>query len=161
MWQLELFVNSGTVCLSIYSLVAAIFGMNIPYTWKEGHGYMFKWVCLAWSPYYIFHKQTTTFYLKNLTQGCFFFCKLLLTFWNKFVENFNPENMLVNSGGHPHWIAMYVDFHINTFLCEAQGSYRVLKSVESRLEYWGSHSLKRSIKVVLQWIPYHILAQPG
>ncbi|XVE77870.1 hypothetical protein DITRI_Ditri13aG0098100 [Diplodiscus trichospermus] len=43
--QLELFLSSGTVCLSIYSLVAAIFGMNIPYTWKEGHGYMFKWVC--------------------------------------------------------------------------------------------------------------------
>ncbi|KAH1108228.1 hypothetical protein J1N35_011996 [Gossypium stocksii] len=44
--QLELFVSSGTVCLSIYSLVAAIFGMNIPYTWKEGHGYMFKWVVI-------------------------------------------------------------------------------------------------------------------
>ncbi|KAK9281107.1 hypothetical protein L1049_004000 [Liquidambar formosana] len=42
--QLELFLSSGTVCLSIYSLVAAIFGMNIPYTWKEGHGYVFKWV---------------------------------------------------------------------------------------------------------------------
>ncbi|XWS31482.1 hypothetical protein CRYUN_Cryun23aG0080200 [Craigia yunnanensis] len=36
--QLELFLSSGTVCLSIYSLIAAIFGMNIPYTWKEGHG---------------------------------------------------------------------------------------------------------------------------
>lgn len=44
--QLELFVSSGTVCLSIYSLVAAIFGMNIPYTWKEGHEYMFKWVVI-------------------------------------------------------------------------------------------------------------------
>ncbi|GMN48908.1 hypothetical protein TIFTF001_018066 [Ficus carica] len=42
--QLELFLCSGTVCLSVYSLVAAIFGMNIPYTWKEGHGYVFKWV---------------------------------------------------------------------------------------------------------------------
>lgn len=42
--QLELFLSSGTVCLSIYSLVAAIFGMNIPYTWNEDHGYMFKWV---------------------------------------------------------------------------------------------------------------------
>ncbi|GFP95868.1 magnesium transporter mrs2-i [Phtheirospermum japonicum] len=42
--QLELFLSSGTVCLSIYSLVAAIFGMNIPYTWNENHGYMFKWV---------------------------------------------------------------------------------------------------------------------
>ncbi|KAG8489643.1 hypothetical protein CXB51_017635 [Gossypium anomalum] len=44
--QLELFLSSGTVCLSIYSLVAAIFGMNIPYKWKEGHGYMFKWVVI-------------------------------------------------------------------------------------------------------------------
>ncbi|XP_061369062.1 magnesium transporter MRS2-I-like isoform X2 [Gastrolobium bilobum] len=44
--QLELFLSSGTVCLSIYSLVAAIFGMNIPYTWREGHGYIFKWVVI-------------------------------------------------------------------------------------------------------------------
>lgn len=42
--QLELFLSSGTVCLSIYSLVGAIFGMNIPYTWNDDHGYMFKWV---------------------------------------------------------------------------------------------------------------------
>ncbi|PQP96762.1 magnesium transporter MRS2-I-like [Prunus yedoensis var. nudiflora] len=45
--QLELFLSSGTVCLSVYSLVAAIFGMNIPYTWKEGHGYVFKWVIIV------------------------------------------------------------------------------------------------------------------
>ncbi|XP_024023743.1 magnesium transporter MRS2-I isoform X2 [Morus notabilis] len=44
--QLELFLCSGTVCLSVYSLVAAIFGMNIHYTWKEGHGYVFKWVVI-------------------------------------------------------------------------------------------------------------------
>lgn len=44
MVQLELFLSSGTVSLSIYSLVGGIFGMNIPYTWNEGHGYMFKWV---------------------------------------------------------------------------------------------------------------------
>ncbi|GAB4830475.1 Magnesium transporter MRS2-I [Ancistrocladus abbreviatus] len=42
--QLELFISSGNLCLSMYSLVAAIFGMNIPYTWKENHGYVFKWV---------------------------------------------------------------------------------------------------------------------
>ncbi|XP_011621600.1 magnesium transporter MRS2-I isoform X2 [Amborella trichopoda] len=42
--QLELFLSSGTVCLSIYSLVAGIFGMNIPYTWNTNHGYLFKWV---------------------------------------------------------------------------------------------------------------------
>lgn len=44
--QLELFLSSGTVCLSIYSLITAIFGMNIPYTWNNGHGYMFKWVVI-------------------------------------------------------------------------------------------------------------------
>ncbi|KAK4425565.1 Magnesium transporter MRS2-2 [Sesamum alatum] len=44
--QLELFLSSGTVCLSIYSLVAGIFGMNIPYTWNDDHGYMFKWVVI-------------------------------------------------------------------------------------------------------------------
>ncbi|KAL6532394.1 Magnesium transporter MRS2-I [Orobanche gracilis] len=44
--QLELFLSSGTVCLSVYSLVAGIFGMNIPYTWNEHSGYMFKWVVI-------------------------------------------------------------------------------------------------------------------
>ncbi|KAM7278562.1 hypothetical protein ACFE04_005696 [Oxalis oulophora] len=45
--QLELFLSSGTVSLSVYSLVAGIFGMNIPYTWNENHGYMFKWVVIV------------------------------------------------------------------------------------------------------------------
>ncbi|XP_007034963.2 PREDICTED: magnesium transporter MRS2-2 [Theobroma cacao] len=45
--QLELFLSSGTVCLSICSLVAGIFGMNIPYTWNTDHGYMFKWVLIV------------------------------------------------------------------------------------------------------------------
>ncbi|XP_034686549.1 magnesium transporter MRS2-I-like isoform X2 [Vitis riparia] len=45
--QLELFLSSGTVCLSIYSLVAGIFGMNIPYTWNDNHGFMFKWVIIV------------------------------------------------------------------------------------------------------------------
>ncbi|KAI9122944.1 hypothetical protein K1719_005833 [Acacia pycnantha] len=44
--QLELFLSSGTVCLSVYSLVAGIFGMNIPYTWNDNHGYLFKWVVI-------------------------------------------------------------------------------------------------------------------
>ncbi|KAK6145990.1 hypothetical protein DH2020_019859 [Rehmannia glutinosa] len=44
--QLELILSSGTVCISIYSLIAGIFGMNIPYTWNERHGYMFKWVVI-------------------------------------------------------------------------------------------------------------------
>lgn len=43
-FQLELFLSAGTVCINIYSLVTAIFGMNIPYTWNDDHGYMFKWV---------------------------------------------------------------------------------------------------------------------
>ncbi|EOA14362.1 hypothetical protein CARUB_v10027547mg [Capsella rubella] len=42
--QLELVLSSGTVCLSMYSLVAGIFGMNIPYTWNDDHGYVFKYV---------------------------------------------------------------------------------------------------------------------
>ncbi|KAK9684233.1 hypothetical protein RND81_10G195600 [Saponaria officinalis] len=45
--QLELFLSSGTVCLSIYSLVTAIFGMNIPYQWNDNHGYCFKWVVIV------------------------------------------------------------------------------------------------------------------
>ncbi|GJX45614.1 magnesium transporter MRS2-I-like protein [Tanacetum coccineum] len=44
--QLELFLLSGTVSLSVYSLVAAIFGMNIPYPWNDNHGYVFKWVIM-------------------------------------------------------------------------------------------------------------------
>nr|XP_043636548.1 magnesium transporter MRS2-I-like [Erigeron canadensis] len=44
--QLELFLLSGTVSLSVYSLVAAIFGMNIPYPWNHDHGFVFKWVVI-------------------------------------------------------------------------------------------------------------------
>nr|XP_018687012.1 PREDICTED: magnesium transporter MRS2-I isoform X2 [Musa acuminata subsp. malaccensis] len=44
--QLELFLSSGTVSLSIYSLVAGIFGMNIPYSWNDDHGHVFKWVVI-------------------------------------------------------------------------------------------------------------------
>jgi hypothetical protein len=52
--QLELFLSSGTVCLSLYSLVAGVFGMNIPYTWNDNHGYVFKWVscCLQYGMLY-------------------------------------------------------------------------------------------------------------
>ncbi|XP_010923549.1 magnesium transporter MRS2-I [Elaeis guineensis] len=42
--QLELFLNGATVALTFYSLVAGIFGMNIPYSWNDNHGYIFKWV---------------------------------------------------------------------------------------------------------------------
>ncbi|KAL8139002.1 hypothetical protein V2J09_005003 [Rumex salicifolius] len=44
--QLELFVSSSSVCLSLYSLVGAIFGMNIPYKWREHHDHLFKWVVI-------------------------------------------------------------------------------------------------------------------
>lgn len=37
-------LSSGTVCISMYSMIAGIFGMNIPYTWNDEHGYVFKWV---------------------------------------------------------------------------------------------------------------------
>lgn len=52
--QLELFLSSGTVSLSIYSLVAGIFGMNIPYTWNKDHDYMFKWVVIATGIFCVF-----------------------------------------------------------------------------------------------------------
>ncbi|CAI9775938.1 unnamed protein product [Fraxinus pennsylvanica] len=45
--QLELILSSGTVCMSIFALVTGIFGVNIPYTWNNGHGYMFKWVIIV------------------------------------------------------------------------------------------------------------------
>ncbi|KAK1399129.1 Magnesium transporter [Heracleum sosnowskyi] len=44
--QLELFLSSATVGISVYSLVIAIFGMNIPYTWTKNYGYLFKWVVI-------------------------------------------------------------------------------------------------------------------
>ncbi|CAJ1976424.1 unnamed protein product [Sphenostylis stenocarpa] len=45
--QLELFLSSGTICLSIFALVTSIFGVNIPYDWNQNHSYMFKWVVLT------------------------------------------------------------------------------------------------------------------
>ncbi|KAB1218071.1 Magnesium transporter MRS2-7 [Morella rubra] len=45
--QLELFLNSASICLSIFALVTGIFGVNIPYTWNTGHGYLFKWVLIV------------------------------------------------------------------------------------------------------------------
>ncbi|XVF28708.1 hypothetical protein REPUB_Repub15cG0053300 [Reevesia pubescens] len=44
--QLELFLNSGTLCLSIYALVTGILGVNIPYTWNTGYNYLFIWVVI-------------------------------------------------------------------------------------------------------------------
>ncbi|XP_028103921.1 magnesium transporter MRS2-I-like isoform X1 [Camellia sinensis] len=45
--QLELFLSSATVSLSLYSLIAGIFGVNIPYTWNTKHAYMYKWVVMV------------------------------------------------------------------------------------------------------------------
>ncbi|XP_078429853.1 magnesium transporter 9 [Wolffia australiana] len=45
--QLELFLSAGTVSASLYSLVAGIFGMNIPYKWNDDHGYVYKWVVIS------------------------------------------------------------------------------------------------------------------
>ncbi|WOL03977.1 magnesium transporter MRS2-I isoform X1 [Canna indica] len=42
--QLELFLSAATVSLSFYALVGGVFGMNIPYSWNDNHGYVFKWV---------------------------------------------------------------------------------------------------------------------
>lgn len=42
--QLELILSSATVMMALYSLVAGIFGMNLPYKWNDGYGYLFKWV---------------------------------------------------------------------------------------------------------------------
>ncbi|XVF28709.1 hypothetical protein REPUB_Repub15cG0053400 [Reevesia pubescens] len=45
--QLDLFLSSGTVCLSIFALVTSLLGMNIPYAWNTGHNYLFKWVVIV------------------------------------------------------------------------------------------------------------------
>jgi magnesium transporter len=63
--QLELFLSSGTVCLSLYSLVTAIFGMNIPYTWNEQHGYMFKWVVIVSGAFSAIMFIMITFYARK------------------------------------------------------------------------------------------------
>ncbi|CAM6035520.1 unnamed protein product [Sphagnum compactum] len=44
--QLELVLSSATVVVAIYSLVAGIFGVNIPYMWNQNHSYIFKWVVI-------------------------------------------------------------------------------------------------------------------
>ena len=35
-----------TVVMALFAAVAGIFGMNIPYTWNNGYGYVFKWVMI-------------------------------------------------------------------------------------------------------------------
>jgi Mg2+ and Co2+ transporter CorA len=47
--QLELVLSSATVVVAVYSLVAGIFGMNIPYLWNQNHSYVFKWVSWRFS----------------------------------------------------------------------------------------------------------------
>jgi hypothetical protein len=50
--QLELILSSATVVVTIYSLVAGIFGMNIPYDWNIGHPDAFTWVRIKFSHVY-------------------------------------------------------------------------------------------------------------
>ncbi|KAJ7537504.1 hypothetical protein O6H91_11G008400 [Diphasiastrum complanatum] len=42
--RLDLVLTMGNIVLSLFSLVAGIFGVNLPYTWNLNHPYMFKWV---------------------------------------------------------------------------------------------------------------------
>ncbi|KAG0460093.1 hypothetical protein HPP92_023221 [Vanilla planifolia] len=44
--QLDLFLNSANGALSINSLISATFGMNLPFSWNENHGYIFTWVVI-------------------------------------------------------------------------------------------------------------------
>ncbi|XP_024366415.1 magnesium transporter MRS2-I isoform X2 [Physcomitrium patens] len=45
--QLELILSSATVVVALFSLVAGIFGMNIPYEWNENHEEAFTWVVVT------------------------------------------------------------------------------------------------------------------
>lgn len=47
--QLELILSSATVVVALFSLVAGIFGMNIPFEWNENHAEAFTWVVVATS----------------------------------------------------------------------------------------------------------------
>jgi len=47
--QLELILSSATVVVALFSLVAGIFGMNIPYEWNEDHSEAFTWVVVSTS----------------------------------------------------------------------------------------------------------------
>lgn len=102
----------------MYSLVAAIFGMNLQYTWREGHGYIFKWVRKshpitfskkAW--FLSFVKQT-----QNATEGFLF---VLMLTGGKL------------SGGHCRWSCVWIHFPIYNLLCSAQGSGWFLKRYDS------------------------------
>ncbi|XP_071938023.1 magnesium transporter MRS2-I-like [Coffea arabica] len=44
--EVELFLSVLFICLSIYSTVAQLFGMSIPYSWNFGHGHLFKWAVI-------------------------------------------------------------------------------------------------------------------
>ncbi|OIW07250.1 hypothetical protein TanjilG_08365 [Lupinus angustifolius] len=45
--QLDLILNTGNVCLSIFALLTSLFNMNFPNTWNVNHSYMFKWVIIV------------------------------------------------------------------------------------------------------------------
>ncbi|XP_024531392.1 magnesium transporter MRS2-I isoform X2 [Selaginella moellendorffii] len=70
--QLELVLNAATLAMALYSLVAGIFGMNIPYPWNDDHAYLFKWVCnlLRCSPWFV-HSQHCVFgFILTAGRGC-------------------------------------------------------------------------------------------
>ncbi|EPS74231.1 hypothetical protein M569_00526, partial [Genlisea aurea] len=60
--QLELFLNSANLCLAFFSLVTGIFGVNIPYTWNNGYGGMFKWVLITTGALSIFFFMAIIYY---------------------------------------------------------------------------------------------------
>ncbi|GMP56200.1 hypothetical protein CsSME_00020773 [Camellia sinensis var. sinensis] len=45
--QLELFLTSAGISVSLCSTMAGIFGANIPFTWNSNHSYVFKWVVIV------------------------------------------------------------------------------------------------------------------
>jgi len=45
--QLDLILGAATVVVTFFSLVAGIFGMNIPYPWNHDHPESFAWVRLC------------------------------------------------------------------------------------------------------------------
>lgn len=102
--QLELFLLSGTVSLSVYSLVAAIFGMNIPYPWNNNHGYVFKWVCILISP--------------------------LSSFISLLVPCIHHAGSFL-AGGHFWCNIEWINIYVNNYLFKTQRSCRILTSVLS------------------------------
>ncbi|KAI3459456.1 hypothetical protein Pfo_016119 [Paulownia fortunei] len=47
--QLDLFLSTGNLSLSVHAMVCGILGMSIPYDWNNNHGYLFKWAVILTS----------------------------------------------------------------------------------------------------------------